>query len=376
MMRQLDILGTRGIPAAHGGFETFAERLALHLNARGWQVTVYCQEDGDGPTIEDDWQGIRRVRMPVDLPGPRGTIVFDWRATVHAARSPALKLTLGYNTAVFAAWLRLRRRQNLFNMDGIEWRRDKWGAVAKTWFWLNELAGCLLGNGLVADHPEIARHLGRWGVAGKTVTIPYGADRIATAAPEAVHAMGLVPGGYAIAIARPEPENSLAEIVAAYAARPRAYRLVVLGDYDERRPYHARVKAAANTGVLFPGAIYDRATVAALRFHARYYLHGHRVGGTNPSLVEALGCGNPVVAHDNAFNRWVAGAAGAYFSDTPSLAALLDRLDGDPVQLAAMAAAARARHAEAFTWERVLTQYEQWLDEALAPAMRELEANL
>lgn len=360
--KHLEILGTRGIPAAHGGFETFAERLALYLRERGWQVTVYCQEDGTGPIVEDSWQGIRRVRIPVAAGGPRGTIVFDWRATLHASRTSALKLTLGYNTAVFAAWLRLRGRCNLFNMDGIEWRRDKWGAVAKTWFWLNEIAGCLLGNGLVADHPEIARHLARWGVAGKTDMIPYGADSVESAPVAPLHALGLEPGGYALVVARPEPENSIVEIVAAFAARRRPYRLLVLGDYLAGHPYHARVKAAANDQVLFPGAIYQRETVAALRYHARFYLHGHRVGGTNPSLVEALGCGNPVVAHDNPFNRWVAGeAAGAYFQGEADLAGLLDTLDADPLRLAGMQAAARARHAQAFTWEAVLRQYDDWL---------------
>ena len=104
--RHLRILGTRGVPAAHGGFETFAEHLAPFLVERGWQVTVYCQEDGVGPVFEDTWRGVRRVRMPVATGGAAGTIVFDWKSTVHAAREPGLVLTLGYNTAVFCALYR------------------------------------------------------------------------------------------------------------------------------------------------------------------------------------------------------------------------------------------------------------------------------
>lgn len=155
----LRILGTRGVPAAHGGFETFAEHLAHHLVGRGWRVVVYCQQDGDGPVHEDTWQGIERVHVPVSRPGAAGTIVFDWIATRHAARHGDLCLTLGYNTALFCAWLRLKGVRNIINMDGIEWRRQKWGWLAKAWFWLNDWAGCWLGNHLVADNPGIARHL-------------------------------------------------------------------------------------------------------------------------------------------------------------------------------------------------------------------------
>ena len=104
--KKIRILGTRGVPAAHGGFETFAEHLALYLVKQGWQVTVYCQEDGEGANFEDTWQGVRRVRMPVATTGAAGTIVFDWKSTVHAAGESGLVLTLGYNTAIFCVLYR------------------------------------------------------------------------------------------------------------------------------------------------------------------------------------------------------------------------------------------------------------------------------
>src|SRR3569833_3139161 len=148
--RHIRILGTRGVPAAHGGFESFAEHLAPYLVERVWQVSVYCHEDGEGPVFEDEWRGVRRVRMPVATTGATGTIVFDWQSTVHAAGEKGLVLTLGYNTAVFCALYRLKGLTNVINMDGVEWRRQKWGAVARTWFWLNDWAGCWLGNHLVA----------------------------------------------------------------------------------------------------------------------------------------------------------------------------------------------------------------------------------
>ena len=349
------------MPAAHGGFETFAEHLALHLVQRGWRVTVYCQEEGSGPAVQDEWQGVQRVRIPVAQPGPRGTVVFDWKATLHAATAGDLCLTLGYNTALFCAVLRLRGAPNVINMDGIEWRRDKWGALAKAWFWVNEKAGCWLANHLVADHPEIARHLARNVSGSKITTIAYGADALVGLMDAPVRALGLLPGCYLTLVARPEPENSVLEVVQAFSRRQRGHTLAVLGNYSESNPYHRAVRAAASGEVRFLGAIYDKPVLQALRVHCSAYVHGHRVGGTNPSLVEALGAGNAVLAHDNRFNRWVAGDAARYFDGVDSCAAALDALLVDKSVLRALRMAARQRFEQAFTWPMILQQYETLL---------------
>ena len=366
-MKTLRILGTRGVPAAHGGFETFAEQLALYLVARGWRVVVYCQADGVGPIVEDSWRGVHRVRISVNLNGPAGTMAFDWKAIQHAARSDDLCLTLGYNTAVFCALLRLRGVPNLINMDGIEWERAKWGSLAKAWFWLNEHAGSRLGNHLVADHPEIARHLARAVNERRITMIPYGAPTLDGVSTAGLQPFGLEPDRYLTLVARPEPENSVLEVVQAFSSRPRGLTLAVLGHYRHDHSYHRAVRAAAGAEVLFLGAIYDPAIVQALRAHSRAYVHGHSVGGTNPSLVEALGAGNAVFAHDNRFNRWVAADAARYFSDRDSAQALFDTLLGDDDAMCSMRKAARRRHSEAFTWAAVLGAYETllttWLPE-------------
>lgn len=359
--KTLRILGTRGIPAAHGGFETFAEYLSLYLVAQGWHVVVYCQDEGKGPMFTDTWQGVERVHIPISQDGPKGTIVFDWHATAHAARHRDLCLTLGYNTALFCARLRLKGIPNLINMDGIEWSRAKWGPVAKTWFWLNDWAGCWLGDHLVADHPHIKAHLQSRVAPDKITTIPYGADAIAHASTEPVHALGLEPGRFLTVIARAEPENSLLDIVQGYSATPRGMPLVVLGNYQDNNAYHRAVKAAASAEVRFVGAIYDKTVVQALRFHSAAYVHGHQVGGTNPSLVEALGAGNAVVAHDNRFNRWVAGVGAVYFNDAASFAQCMDTLLTHPAKLATLRMHGQRRFKEAFTWPDVLGQYEELL---------------
>lgn len=363
MQRHIRILGTRGIPGRHGGFETFAEDLALHLVERGWSVTVYCQEEGTGPIREDRWEGARLVRVPVRVGGGLGTIVFDWRCTRHAVQEDGLALVLGYNTALFSAAYRRRGIPNLLNMDGIEWRRQKYNLAERGWFYVNEWLGCLLADHLVADHPEIAARLAARTAARRVTTIPYGARTVEDADAAFLADLGLTPDGYALVVARPEPENSTLEIVRAFSAAPRTCKLVVLGHYRRDVAYERAVLESASGDVVFPGAVYDRPAIDALRYFARLYVHGHTVGGTNPALVEALGAGMPVLAHDNRFNRWVAGDAALYFADQSACAGQLDRLLSQTAapQLGTMRQAARRRHATTFALADTLTEYERLL---------------
>lgn len=321
---------------------------------------------------ESEWQGIRLITLAARAKGPLGTMEFDLKSILDALRRRSnVNLTLGYNTAVFSLLFRLFGRTNLFNMDGLEWKRSKWSAPIKAWFYLNEWLGCWLGNRLIADHPEIARHLRTRGVGSKVVTIPYGADPVSDAPKSVPEGYGLVPGRYFLVVARPEPENSILELVQAFSARSRGLRMVVLGTYaPEHYPYHAAVLAAASDEVVFLGAIYDKPVVAALRFYALAYCHGHQVGGTNPSLVEALGAGCAVLAHDNPFNRWVAGDAALYFDNVLQCQQAIDNLIGDAARVEALQAASRQRHASQFTWPAVLGAYESLLLAASGTSLR------
>jgi glycosyltransferase involved in cell wall biosynthesis len=363
--RRLRILGTRGIPNRHGGFEACAQQLAPWLVERGWQVTVYCQEDPGAARTTDTWRGVTLERVPAPYRGARGSLWFDAHTAGHAARHDDLLLTLGFNTAVIFPWYRLRGRRHVVNMDGIEWRRAKWSLPVRGWFWVNSWIAGSAAHRLIADHPAIASMLAARGWRHRTTMVPYGAERVESAPLDALTALGLQPRRYGLVIARPEPENSILEIVRAWSASSRGRPLVVLGTYEPGHRYHAAVRAAAGPDVLFPGAMYDPLAVQSLRHHARLYVHGHTVGGTNPSLVEALGAGSPVLAHDNVFNRWVAGSGARYFSNSAECAAALDALLDDDLALAAMRTASYARHGEAFTWDLVLPAYEQVLLDAL-----------
>lgn len=368
-MKTIRILGIRGVPAAHGGFETFAEHLAPYLRDRGWRVLVYCQEEGRGAPWVDTWEGVERIHIPVMQAGPLGTVVFDWKSVVHAARSEELCLTLGYNTAVFGAILKLRGIRNVINMDGIEWSRAKWGPIAKTWFWMNDWLGCWLGDHLIADHPEIKQHLSTRVSPSKITTIAYGAERVESTNIDPLAKWDLTPGLFLTLVARAEPENSVLEVVEGFSRKPRGMKLVVLGKYDPDHPYQRRVLDAGGPEVVFAGAIYDKTVVQALRFHSAAYVHGHQVGGTNPSLVEALGAGNAVIAHDNRFNRWVAGESARYFKDADEFSEVLDTLLNDQGALKRMSEGSKARFAREFTWERILGQYEELLTRFLKPSL-------
>jgi glycosyltransferase involved in cell wall biosynthesis len=256
---------------------------------------------------------------------------------------------------VFLPYLRARGGRILTNMDGIEWRRPKWPLPVRAFFYASEWIAAWSSQRLVADHPVIADHLAERRPRRAIATIPYGGDppRPDPGPPP----LGLEPDRYLISIARIEPDNSILTMVEAFSRRPRGLRLVVLGTMKVGDPYHRAVEDAASPEVLFPGAIYEADRVQALRVHARAYLHGHTVGGTNPSLVEALWAGNAVIAHDNPFNRGTAGAGQFYFTDGDSCAAAIDRVLADPVAVGAARRAARLR-AEDFRWDDVLAAYE------------------
>ena len=358
---KIRILGTRGVPAQHGGFETFAEQLALYLTERDHQVIVYGQAEDAGSAGEDEWRGIQRVNFHVPH-GPQGTILFDWRSACHARSRDGVILTLGYNTAVFSLLYATSGRHTLMNMDGIEWAREKWSWPEKFWLRCNEFFGAKLSTHLIADHPEIGKHLQQLVPSRKITVIPYGADAIEAAEAELLTQYGVKPHQFALCIARPEPENSILEIVRAFSKSPHGYPLMVLGKFKpDQNEYHRRVLAEASQEVMFPGAIYDKPTVNALRFFARFYLHGHRVGGTNPSLVEALSNGSPIVAQRNRFNEWVAGPRAKYFAEETELVEVLSALETNPEELRGMRQASIERHARMFPLWRVHQDYERLL---------------
>lgn len=367
-MKHVYLFGLRGLPAAHGGFETLAEALTPYLSKQGWQVTVFCQAEGKKQHKKIFYyKGARCVQLaPVIfgrmLHGTIATGLFDFYSFLYARKlSAGAWLTFGYNTGFLNFLFKRKSCPQMINMDGMEWQRDKWNWIYKIIFRINYIFSMLAGNILVADHPEIAKILRKSAIAKRIVTIAYGADAVMQANHELLQPYQLLPKEYGLVIARSEPENNILAIVQAWSRKKRHMPLFVLGKYDDKNSYHRKIKNAASDEVIFPGAIYKSETVRALRFFASIYFHGHKVGGTNPSLVEALAAGNAIIAHDNPFNRYVADQSALYFKGADDLAEIIDHVMLAPETMQPLSMHARARHAQDYQWPLILEQYQQAL---------------
>lgn len=358
---RIAILGARGIPANYGGFETFAEQLATRLAARGYEVTVYA-ECGDQPVADTLYQGVRVRSRRRPRWGPASVLAYDSACLWDARRGYDLVYMLGYGAAWACWWPRVFGVPVWINVDGLEWARSKWSRAARTYLRCMEWVAARVATRLIADAEAIAQRFRQTYPGGAPCSfIPYGADLVQAgeADPSLLAAWGVEPHRYMLVVARPEPENHILEIVRGYVQHGGEWPLVVVGDVSGNTPYQRQLKALASGQVRFVGGIYDPGQLKSLRVHAACYLHGHSVGGTNPSLLEALACGNWVIAHDNPYNREVARDAAEYFSTPEQLARSLDRVvsEGAAIQ-PERSRRAREIVATHYTWEGITDAYE------------------
>lgn len=361
-MADIYLIGVRGIPNRYGGFERLIEVLAPHLVRQGHRVTVFCEVDvqpGEPKPQDDLWEGVHRRYVSVRCSGPLGTIEYDWRS-FRAVPAGAIALIFGYGTGIFQKRLRRLGIRHAVNMDGIEWQRAKWGRWARSWLRFNERAAARHANLLIADHPQIQAYLQHeFGVSA--TMIAYGIDDAALSPVESVLTHPLLEQypdlGYFLIVARPEPENQIHVLLDAYARSRRVLPMVVLGNFGAND--YGRHLRQQHPEVHFAGGVYDARVLDALRRRSALYLHGHSVGGTNPSLIEAMAAGALVVAHDNVFNRWVMGdAGGMFFKHAADLQLQLDRAPLEPQERNAFVQAARQRCGEQFRWADILAAYD------------------
>src|SRR3990172_311013 len=227
---KIAILGSRGIPAGYGGFETFAEELAVRLAQRGIDVTVFCEGSGEGRPSE--YKGVQLEHVSAPRVGPLTTLLFDLRCLWHARKKFDVVYMLGYGAGLFCFIPRLWGTKVWINMDGIEWARTKWGRAARIWFKLMEAASVRVPDRLIADAESIRRHLeSRHGSIKPCSVISYGAPIIReTPDPALLRKWGLVPGQYDLVVCRLEPENMVAEIVQGCEMSDSPYPLIIVGD--------------------------------------------------------------------------------------------------------------------------------------------------
>jgi glycosyltransferase involved in cell wall biosynthesis len=360
---KLAILGTRGIPAQYGGFETFAEEIAVRLTSRGVDVTVFCPSRTAKP--DDRYRGVtlRYVKYPPE--SGFSEVLWDCKCFWAARHGFDVVYMLGVG-ASFAAWIpRLSGTKVWINSDGLEWKRTKWNPAQRLYLALAETLGVILASRIIADSPAIDDYLRSRYMGYKQIsTIAYGAEVPIVRPDHGVLAeWGLAPYRYSLVVCRLEPENHVLEIVEGFEMASTSYPLVVLGDVRTPNRYVRRLLTHASDHVRFIGTVYDKRKLEALRYYSWAYFHGHSVGGTNPSLLEAMACSNLVVAHDNAFNRSVLDDAGLYFSDSDDLASLLIDLEASGRDTTALRAGANAIIEGRFQWGQIADEYLQLLRE-------------
>lgn len=359
---RIALLGTRGIPAGYGGFETFAEQLAVRLAQRGHQITVYAEAEQAG--LPDTWhQGVRIRHIQRPHWRAASVIGYDCRCLWDARHGYDLLYMLGYGAA-WACWLnrKIWGQRVWLNIDGLEWARSKWGPLARVYLRAMEWISSWAPTRVLADAQAIADRYDRLYPRGVPCSfIAYGASLAQSPAQglDALSRWGLRAREYVLVVARPEPENHLLEIVLGHTLWGGSWPLVIVGDVQPVTPYQKRLLALASERVRFIGGVYDPELLTELRIGAGCHVHGHSVGGTNPSLLEALACGNVVIAHDNPFNREVARDAADYFQTSDQLAASLVLVHALTLS-ARQAVSSRARKivSQYYTWELITDKYE------------------
>lgn len=356
---EIAMIGTRGVPAAYGGFETAVEEIGRRLVERGHRVTVYTR---GSESRDREYLGMTVVHLPALRQKQLETLSHTGFSTLHAITRKAPDAAFVFNAAnsPFVPLLRGRGIPVALHMDGIEWKRSKWGARGKAYYRWAEEFGVRSADALIADAPGIADYYEtEFGVS--TEVLRYGAPILEDAPVEGIRAMDLVPGGYHLAVARFEPENHVLEIVEGYRESDAKLPLVVVGSAPYAAGYVQQIQdaAAGDPRIHLVGGIYDQDLLDALYFHARTYVHGHSVGGTNPSLLRAMGAGTAVIAYDVNFNREVLDGEAWFFEGAQDISAHFTTLEDDAEAAQRAGDSARERARREFRWDEVAAGYEQ-----------------
>jgi glycosyltransferase involved in cell wall biosynthesis len=356
---RIAILGTRGIPASYGGFETFAEHLSTRLVARGHDVTVYCRAHYVSPR-QLEYHGVRLKVLPTIRHKYFDTVVHTFLSAIHAVSGRYdAALICNCANAPFSPILRLTGTPVAINVDGLEHKRKKWGRLARRYYRFAEYLSTLLPNEMVTDAQVIqdyylARH------KTQSTMIAYGSEVERRPNRDAVRKWRVEPNRYVLYVSRLEPENNAHLVIEAFKKVRTAFRLLVVGDapYAENYISSLRALARGDKRIIFTGFVFGQ-DYRALQQNAYCYVHATEVGGTHPALLEAMGYGNCVLTLATPENIEVVGEAGVPYADEFDLTAKLQRVLRDGSLVQAYRNRAQQRIQRHYDWERVVDQYEQ-----------------
>lgn len=361
---RIGIIGTRGIPNRYGGFEELAEKLSAGLLQKGHVVTVYNSHLH--PYQEKEWKGVGIVHCydAEKWLGTAGQFIYDLNCTRHARKQQYhLILFLGYTSS--SVWWRWYPKKTVIvsNMDGLEWSRSKYSKPVQGFLRYAEKLAVKHSDHCIADSLAIQSYLkSKYGIDGQYIA--YGAESCTESKAELLGPYLVSPGEYYMLMARMEPENNIEMILNGFSLSGSARNFLVVGDTDTRLGRSLVKKFASDDRIRFVGVVYDGDIKHALRRHCRLYFHGHSVGGTNPSLLEAMADGSLIAAHQNEFNQAVLGVDAFYFFTALDVKQLIDADPGLEI-IMPMQEHNHKKIAEQYNWPSVIAQYHEFLTACL-----------
>lgn len=354
---RIAMVGTRGVPARYGGFETAIEEIGQRLCARGHKVTVYCRNSGP-ETPPEKHLGMDLVHLPALRKRSLETLSHTGLSVAHLIRH-RVDAALLFNAAN-APYLPMIKAAGIpvaTHVDGLEWKRAKWGRSGQRYYQRAEAMAVRWSDALIADAIGIQNYYRRK-FDVETVYLAYGAPILSAGAADRIVELGLERQKYHLVVARFEPENHVHLIVDGFVRSGADYPLVVVGSAPYSDGYVRSVQALADERVRFVGGVWDQQLLDQLYVNAKAYWHGHSVGGTNPSLLRAMGAGAPTNAFDVDFNREVLGSAGRYFSNPAQVADLVSEVEDVRGDVAVRGQLGQ-QIARRYDWDVVTDGYEQ-----------------
>ena len=356
---RIALLGTRGIPANYGGFETFAEELSTRLCARGHHVTVYCREKY-GSKI---YRGVNLQYLPTIRNKYLDTLAHTFLSTLHLLFHPVNAVL--YCNAANAIFIALPRSWGMpvaLNVDGIERKRKKWNWFAKTWYRMSEYLATILPDRMISDAEVIERYY-RERYNKQSTFIPYGAETEKVSTDKAVRRLRLEPGNYFLYVSRMEPENHALEVRRAFENVATPMKLALIGDAPHAAEYIRQVRDTKDPRIVMPGGVYG-VGYHELGSHCFAYIHATEVGGTHPALIEAMGKGALVLYRNTPENAEVCADAGLPFENEAGLVARIKEVLTMPERTRnEYRGRAAERVRQRYDWDVVTRQYERLFEE-------------
>jgi glycosyltransferase involved in cell wall biosynthesis len=362
MKLRIAILGTRGIPNHYGGFEHISEYVSAGLVKRGHSVTVYNSHNH--PYQLDTWNGvqIKHCFDPEYLIGTAGQFVYDMNCLLDARkRKFDVVLIMGYTSSSVWGWMYPKKSTIITNMDGMEWKRSKYSKPVQKFLKYAEKLAVQHSHYYISDSRVIKTYLAdKYHIDSSY--IPYGAEVFTDQEREQISPAEAMKEDYFLLMARMEPENNIESILEGFNNSNSSKKFKVLGDTGNRFGKYITNKFEKDTRIQFQGGIFNTPKVRQLQNNSYLYFHGHSVGGTNPSLLEAMASEALIAAHNNPFNKSVLHTDAFYFSDAADVQNLIENVQRkDPEHT--MVKKNLHKIQDQFNWEKVIEQYEEFIVE-------------